>query len=220
MKKTCLLLAICMALGLAPALHAQGTASRGEGRYVVTLQPGQNAESVSRSHGVVPEFIYTKVLNGFAGKIPPGRLKALQNDARVASIAVDNLVKLDIVDVDGKPTGGGGAPSQVVPAGVSRVGAAPGSVPFTGAGVGVAVLDSGLDFNHNDLKENVSPISFSAYPGMTAQDWHGHGTHVGGIIAARNNSIDVFGVAPGATLYAVQVFDSYGSGYDSEILAV
>lgn len=218
MKKTYLLLSVCAALALPPALHAQGPASRGEGRYIVTLKAGQNAETVALNQGVVPDFIYTKVLNGFAGKIPPGRLKALQSDARVASIAMDNLVKLDVVDVDGKPGGGGGAAKQVVPAGVTRVGAAPGSVPFTGAGVGVAVLDSGLDFNHADLKANVSQTAYSAYPGGTAQDWHGHGTHVGGIIAALDNTIDVVGVAPGATLYAVQVFDSYGSGYDSEIL--
>ncbi|HEY7679451.1 MAG TPA: CARDB domain-containing protein, partial [Terriglobia bacterium] len=98
--------------------------------------------------------------------------------------------------------------SQVVPAGVSRIGAAPGTLTWTGAGVGVAVVDTGLDFGHPDLglaTEVAGVNSFNAQGG-SCQDIHGHGTHVAGIIAARNNTIDVVGVAPDATLYCVNVF--------------
>jgi subtilisin family serine protease len=53
----------------------------------------------------------------------------------------------------------------------------------------------------------------------SAQDNNGHGTHVGGIIAARDNDRDVVGVAPRAVLYAVKVLDENGWGYDSDIIA-
>jgi subtilisin family serine protease len=116
----------------------------------------------------------------------------------------------------GKPTGDASATAaQVVPAGVMRIGAQPGAVAFTGAGVGVAIVDTGIDFHHGDLA--VAAACFTAY--AACQDDEGHGTHVAGIVAAANNGIDVVGVAPGATLYAVKVLDRRGRGSDSTIMA-
>jgi len=116
----------------------------------------------------------------------------------------------------GKPTGDASATAaQVVPAGVTRIGAQPGAVGFTGAGVGVAIVDTGIDFQHGDLA--VAAACFTAY--AACQDDEGHGTHVAGIVAAANNGIDVVGVAPGATLYAVKVLDRRGQGTDSTIMA-
>ena len=64
--------------------------------------------------------------------------------------------------------------------------------------------------------------SFNAFGG-SCQDFHGHGTHVGGIIAARNNSVDVVGVAPNATLYCVNVFQpdpvEGATGTDEDLIA-
>lgn len=106
--------------------------------------------------------------------------------------------------------------TQVVPAGVRRIGAAPGVLSYTGRGVGVAVVDTGLDFAHRDL--SVRTACFDAFGGG-CRDANGHGTHVGGIVAARNNAVGVVGVAPEAALYAVRVLNSSGSGSDSTILA-
>ena len=101
--------------------------------------------------------------------------------------------------------------SQIVPSGVQRIGAAPGAFSWTGAGVGVAVVDTGLDFSHADLElqpeiPGVNSFNFFAQ-GETCQDIHGHGTHVAGIIGAKNNLIDVVGVAPNSTIYCVNVFE-------------
>lgn len=120
------------------------------------------------------------------------------------------------VHAHAKPGGGGSGASQVVPAGVQRIGAAPGSLPWTGNGIGVAVVDTGLDFAHADLQP-LGGFCFTAY--AACQDDNGHGTHVSGIVAARNNTRDVVGVAPGATLYAVKVLDSSGNGTDSTVMA-
>jgi subtilisin family serine protease len=136
----------------------------------------------------------------------------------VESITPDNVVYA--FDLSTTPVAAAAdVTPEVVPNGVKRIGAAPDdALGFTGSGVGVAVVDTGLDFAHLDLP--VKPLVFFTGYGSSAQDDNGHGTHVGGIIAAiDNNGIDVVGVAPGATLYAVKVLDSAGSGYDSTIIA-
>ncbi len=85
---------------------------------------------------------------------------------------------------------------------------------YTGAGVRVAVLDSGIDYTHPDLVPNVNTAlstSFVPYePGI--DDGAGHGTHVAGIIAAAHNEFGSIGVAPDAELVAVKVLDSTGGG--------
>jgi subtilisin family serine protease len=101
-----------------------------------------------------------------------------------------------------------------VSAGAQRIGAV--NLPFTGAGIGVAIADTGLDSSHQDL--NVSPIGFTAH-GSSHQDDNGHGTHCGGIVAAKNNTIDTVGVAPDVVLYSVKVLNAQGSGFDSDIIA-
>jgi subtilisin len=115
----------------------------------------------------------------------------------------------------GKPSGGGGGAAQVIPAGVVRVGAPTGT--SNGSGIGVAVLDTGVDLAHADLAGTVD--AFNAFGGLSCQDDQGHGTHVTGIIAARDNSVDVVGVAPGAAIYCVKVLDSAGSGSDANVMA-
>jgi subtilisin len=202
----------CIALSANCAL-AQDNA--GSDRYIVTVAPDAAPLDVAARHGVNPRQVFGSVLNGFAADIPNGRVAALANDPGVSGIAVDHQVfAFAKPSAPPPPTSTG----QITPAGVTRIGAK--SVTQTGAGVGVAILDTGLDFNHADLA--VSPVSFvsSGFPNApTAQDDAGHGTHVGGIVAALNNDKDVVGVAPSATLYAVKVLDNTGSGYDSDIIA-
>lgn len=184
-------------------------------RYIVQVVVAEDPRAVAASHGVSPNFVYESAVRGFAGFIPPGRLASLRSDPRVLHVTPDRKVA-----AIAKPGGGGGtqAPSQIVPEGIKRIGAAPSAELSTnGAGVGVAVVDSGVDLNHADLQP-LGAASFSAFGG-SPHDNNGHGTHVAGTIAARNNFIDVVGVAPGATIYAVKVLDASGSGSDSNVMA-
>jgi subtilisin len=94
----------------------------------------------------------------------------------------------------------------------------------TGAGVDVAILDSGIDSRHPDLTV-VDGVGYAGPPekdGSTdPADWndgHGHGTHCAGIVAALNNGVGVVGVAPGARLHAVKVLGDDGLGYTSDII--
>jgi subtilisin len=89
-----------------------------------------------------------------------------------------------------------------------------------GAGVGVAILDTGIDLTHPDLSKNVKG-GYNALAGQdpkTYQDDNGHGTHMAGIIAARANGLGVIGAAYQAKLYAVKVLDQYGSGRLSDLI--
>jgi subtilisin len=112
--------------------------------------------------------------------------------------------------------GGGGSSGEVLPKGVERIGAPVSG--NTGSGVGVAIVDTGLDFNHADLTGAFGSGCFDGF-GSDCQDRNGHGTHVGGIVGARDNEIGVVGVAPEVTLYAVRVLDASGSGSDSTVMA-
>ncbi|MFI5735070.1 S8 family serine peptidase [Kribbella sp. NPDC051587] len=90
----------------------------------------------------------------------------------------------------------------------------------TGQGVDVAVLDTGIDAEHPDLKGQVkSAVSF--VPGQDALDRHGHGTHVASTIAGTGAASGgkEQGVAPGAGLRIGKVLGNDGSGQDSWIIA-
>jgi subtilisin len=89
-----------------------------------------------------------------------------------------------------------------------------------GSGVGVAILDTGIDLTHPDLSKNVKG-GYNALAGQDPkyyQDDNGHGTHMAGIIAARSNGLGVIGAAYQAKLYAVKVLDQYGSGRLSDLI--
>ncbi|MCB1119725.1 MAG: S8 family serine peptidase [Chlamydiia bacterium] len=138
-------------------------------------------------------------------------LNLLQSSDQVEGIYPDRAIF-----AHKKPSNPGNQPpadGQVIPAGVTRIGAV--HLPFDGTGIGVAIVDTGLDFNHADL--HINPECFTAY--SSCQDDDGHGTHVGGTVAALDNTVDVVGVAPGATLYAVKVLDQTGSGSDGSVIA-
>jgi subtilisin family serine protease len=107
------------------------------------------------------------------------------------------------------------AHAQTTPWGIDRVFGSE-TYPFetwgssTGEGVSVAVLDSGIDNDHEDL--NVVNGYNAIDPTQSWDDDFWHGTHVAGTIAAMDNSYGVVGVAPDVDLYAVKVLDGSGVG--------
>lgn len=93
-----------------------------------------------------------------------------------------------------------------------------------GKGVKLAVLDTGVDGLHNDLRvvEGVSFVSDHNNTLDHSQPWHddnNHGTQCAGIIAAMHGGIPVYGIAPEVDLYAVKVLDSQTRGNKSRIIA-
>jgi len=88
---------------------------------------------------------------------------------------------------------------------------------YTGQGVRVAIIDTGIDTDHPDLAPNIdvaASASMIAYE-PSIEDVDGHGSNVAGIVAAADNGIGVIGVAPNAEIIAIKVFDASGLGYFS-----
>ena len=92
---------------------------------------------------------------------------------------------------------------------------------YDGAGMTVAVLDTGIDRDHPDLVGKVVAERNFAEFSDTADDRHGHGTHVAGIVAGSGAASDgaYVGVAPGVELINAKVLDDYGNGFESDIIA-
>jgi subtilisin len=109
--------------------------------------------------------------------------------------------------------------AQTLPTGINRIdGELSSTVSGNGSGsvnVDVAVIDTGIDIDHPDL--NVVG-GMNCAPGSSFDDNNGHGSHVAGTIAAKDDSQGVVGVAPGARLYAVRVLNPAGSGSFSSVI--
>ena len=88
---------------------------------------------------------------------------------------------------------------------------------ITGHGVTVAVIDTGLDYNHPDLKDNFVDGYDFVNNDNDPMDDNGHGTHCAGIIAGTGAASDFrfVGVAPNAKLYIYKAMDDRGNGYAS-----
>ena len=111
------------------------------------------------------------------------------------------------------------APAGVVPWGVGRVNAPAAWSAGRGRGVKVAVIDTGIDCAHPDLRCDLAAGVNLVDRGSPPMDDNEHGTHVSGTIAGRGNGPKgVFGVAPAATLIPVKVLDADGAGTLSDIV--
>lgn len=182
---------------------------------------------------------YRHALNGFAARLSDADLEAVQNDPRVAFVSEDRVVSIadstssrqadtararDVSALARESRSGSPAPaaspnisasSQVLPTGINRINAE--NKTNKGAGVHVAVIDTGIQTGHPDLKNNIAGGK-NCSSGTSYNDGNGHGTHVAGTIAALDNGAGVVGVAPEAKLWAVRVLNNSGSGTWSSVI--
>jgi len=192
------MLAVPVAAGAAPSTD----------RFIVVLKtnaddPSAVANDHAKRHGARVQAVYRHAVKGYAATMRSDRAAALRSDARVVHVERDQVMSVT---------------AQTVPWGIRKVGA---DVSSTKAGngsgavsnVNIYVIDTGV-YKHSDL--NV--VKHVNYAGGTNTDCHGHGTHVAGTIAAKDNSSHVVGVAPGAPVTGVKVLDCKGSGWTSNII--
>ena len=199
------------AMVLAPAGPARAQSGGDGAPYVVVLRDRVEARGVSREHAerfrARVSQVYTRALNGYAARVGDDQLERLRADPRVAFVAPDRRVEAaGLVPLSG----------DTVPHGVRRTDAATPTSSRQASTVNVAVLDSGIDLGHPDLNARAGTNCMS--PGGSTADDLGHGTHVAGTVAARNNGGGVVGVAPGTPVYAVKVLNSAGTGSTSNLI--
>ncbi len=157
-------------------------------------------------------------------------LKALSSGGRVAEISDTQAKNLEnnphilrveqdaIASITRRPSPPPPSPSQQTPWGIAQILAPQSWSVGQGAGVKVAVVDTGIDLAHPDLAASIVGGYNAIYSFKSADDDNGHGTHVAGIIGAINNAIGVVGVAPKVSLMPVKVLGANGSGYYSDII--
>ncbi len=96
--------------------------------------------------------------------------------------------------------------------GVKLLGAPAAWTTTRGKGVRVAVLDTGIDATHPDLRDAIAAVKDFTASHSGPADVQGHGTHCAGVIGARANGFGVVGVAPEASILAGKVLGDDGSG--------
>jgi subtilisin family serine protease len=222
------LIAAAVGLALLPSRPsaAQGSdRQRGFGilvnRHIIVLKEGaadaaEVAADLARQHRLTLGPIFRRALVGFVATVPPSALAALRRDPRVAYVERDQRYRtfapfpipsgIDRIDADLSPT------------------AKIDSVEDPPIDIEVAILDTGIQRDHPDLNV-IGGRNFATFgaPDPLFDDLNGHGTHVAGTVAARDNGPDdgdihVVGVAPGARVWAVRVLDRDGSSWTSWVL--
>ena len=201
------------------ALLTQAQPSKAVGppdRYIVVLKegvsnPGRAADGMARRYGLGVGFVYSHALKGFSAVIPNERVAAVRADERVGYVEPDKTY----------------AAAQTLPWGINRVDADRSStIANNGSGavsnIRAYIIDTGIDKTHPDLNV-VNHVNFTG--DSKNQDCGdprrrgGHGTHVAGTLAAKDNARYVVGVAPGAPLVGVKVLGCNGSGSVTNIIA-
>jgi serine protease AprX len=184
----------------------------GRSRVIVQFADGASPSSslqlVQLLGGTVKRTL--PLANAHAIDLPNGALATLANESAVARITVDRRVA-GAMERTGATTGAAAVRADL---------------GFDGAGVGIAVIDSGVSSWHDDLAAAGGGQRVDRFVDLvdgfeTPYDDYGHGTHVAGIIAG--NGFDSngarTGIAPGARLVVLKVLDDEGRGYVSDVIA-
>jgi subtilisin len=164
--------------------------------------------TMARSHGWKIHQEYQTV-SAVACSLPKHELEALKKDPKVVYVEEDVPVYavVDLADSWGVQKIGAAAVHNTGNMGNDNIG-----------GIRVAVIDTGINYFHEDLDANYVGGYDFVNNDADPMDDNGHGTHCAGIIAAEYNNFAVVGVAPLAKLYALKVLNSKGSGYTSDII--
>ncbi|HEY3012623.1 MAG TPA: S8 family serine peptidase [Gemmatimonadales bacterium] len=176
------------------------------GRFIVTLRERANPSAVARDYGVQPDFVYTHALNGFAGPVSDAARQGLLRDSRVSRVEPDGIAT--VVSTETNATWGLDRVDQrALPLSTTY------SYTSTGAGVTAYIIDTGIRFAHTEFGGRATS-GFDAVDGGSADDCHGHGTHVSGTVGGTT-----YGVAKAVSLVAVRVLNCSGSGTWSGVIA-
>ena len=206
-----------MLLACGTAVWAQGSAvsqsavSQGvdSASYIVVLEEGVAnslgvTQKIDQQPGLDVGFVYTNALEGFSAEIPDNSVVEVRADPRVAYVERDTAVTIA---------------AQTLPWGINKIDADSSSTK-AGNGRGAVskvnsyIIDTGIDKTNADLNV-VDQVNFA---GGSKGDCSGHGTHVAGTVAAKDNGKGVVGAAPGAAVTGVKVLGCDDKSSASEVI--
>jgi len=178
---------------------SSGTEDVIPGQYIIVLKSDVSrvpdvANEMAKIHAATIGFVYQHSIKGFSARMSAQAAANLAKNPNVFSIEPDKIIQIDPVIIQrGKPGGGGTSPAQITPWGITRVG---GATTYSGSAV-AWIIDTGIDLDNPDLNVDAAR-SVTFVNSKSANDDNGHGTHVAGTVAAKDNDIYVVGVAAGA----------------------
>lgn len=177
--------------------------------YIIRYKqnPNKNDEDYLKNNHKAKLRHTFKIIPAISADMDKTEVEKLSSDQNILSIEIDKKIQIQDLEFDNTW-------------GVTRVGATTTqSNGINGTGIKVAVLDTGIDYNHPELVGEYSG-GYNFVDGNTnPMDDNGHGTHVAGTIAAAHNSFGVVGVSPNVKIYALKVLDGTGVGYASSIIS-
>lgn len=163
------------------------------------------ADDLAARHRGKVQRVYQHALNGFAVEMSEADAEAMSKDFRVAYVEEDGVMTADVTQ-NNPPWGLDRIDQRNLPLSATY------TYNWTGAGVRVYVIDTGIRTTHSQFGGRASNV-FDAFGGSGA-DCNGHGTHVSGTVGGST-----YGVAKGALLRGVRVLDCTGNGTTSGVIA-
>lgn len=189
------------------------------GRWIVSLNNNQFGRSASRdelaktSSSILQRYnitgqklmvVYPGEPAGFIARLTNTEAALIANDPSIQIIEPDKVVALSTCFTVSEP--------KLITWNVNRTGYG------DGKGKTAWIIDTGIDMDHPDLDTDAGRSKCFISGQTSVDDANGHGTHVAGIIGAKNNAIGILGVASGARLVSLRVLGAYGEGLLSNII--
>jgi subtilisin family serine protease len=183
------------------------------GQYIIVFKPGTPGNSVAQAaeqaqgRGAAIHFTYSNALLGFAASLPEQALNGLVHNPNVEYIEIDQTITLNASQTPAT-WGLDRIDQRALPLNNTY------NYNFTGAGVNVYIIDTGILITHSEFSGRASVASDAIGDGQNGIDCNGHGTHVSGTVGGTT-----YGVAKDVSLYAVRVLDCSGSGTTTGVIA-
>jgi len=169
--------------------------------------------SLVKGHGGEIKKNFHPFINVISANIPESAIKGLMKNPNVSFIEEDAIATIQghSISAEGEYANSWGV--NHINADVVH------QTLNSGVGIKIAVIDTGVDFTHDDLSANYQGGINIRNNDNSPMDDNGHGTHVSGILAAVANNGGIIGTAPGSGIYGVKVLSSSGSGTYSDVIS-
>ncbi|GAA0307157.1 serine protease [Streptomyces polychromogenes] len=192
-----------------------GVAGSVPGSYIVTLKDSaarstaDSGKAVAKRYGARIDRTYSAALNGYSVEVSEAQARKLAADPAVASVVQNRIFTVDATQPSPPSWGLDRIDQRALPLDQSYT-----YPDKAGEGVTAYIIDTGVRITHQDLAGRASYGYDAIDNDNTAQDGHGHGTHVAGTVAGSS-----YGVAKKAKIVGVRVLDNNGSGTTAQVVA-
>ncbi|MEU9236424.1 S8 family peptidase [Streptomyces subrutilus] len=219
---------VALALGTAAALPASaadngpqgvienaGVAGAVPGSYIVTLHDAaarstaDSGKAVAKRYGAKIDRTYSAALNGYSIEVSEAQARKLAADPAVKSVVQNRVFTVDATQPNPPSWGLDRIDQRALPLNQSYT-----YPDKAGEGVTAYIIDTGVRKTHQDFGGRAADGYDAIDNDNTAQDGHGHGTHVAGTVGGG-----AYGVAKKVKIVGVRVLNNQGSGTTAQVVA-